>query len=117
MSGADMVEMTISNGTICIIGADIVQTRNKLEKEADKAWRELVDISKYFGVPLEEKKKEEEMGREERMDWRELVDMVSKWQEDATKLKMIEEVLRNEDYDNYKVKMISRIVGIKNKEK
>lgn len=57
------------------------------------------------------------MGREERMDWRELVDMVSKWQEDATKLKMIEEVLRNEDYDNYKLKMISRIVGVQNKEK
>ena len=112
-----MVEMTITNGTVCIIGADIVQTRNKLEKEADKAWRELVDISKYFGVPLEEKKKEEEMGREERMDWRELVDMVSKWQEDATKLRMIEEVIREEDNSYSKIMMISRIVGIKNKEK
>lgn len=90
MSGADMVELTVTNGTICIIGADIVQTRNKLELQAEK---------------------------EATMDWRELMDLVSKWQEDATKLKMIEEVLRNEDYDNYKLKMISRIVGVQNKEK
>lgn len=90
MSSADMVEMTITNGMIRIIGADIVQTRNKLELQAEK---------------------------ETTMDWRELMDMVSKWQEDATKLRMIEEVIREEDNSYSKIRMISRIVGIKNKEK
>lgn len=90
MSSADMVEMTITNGMIRIIGADIVQTRNKLELQAEK---------------------------EATMDWRELMDMVSKWQDDATKLRMIEEVIREEDNSYSKIMMISRIVGIKNKEK
>lgn len=90
MSSADMVEMTITNGMIRIIGADIVQTRNKLELQAEK---------------------------EATMDWRELMDMVSKWQDDATKLRMIEEVIREEDNAYSKIMMISRIVGIKNKEK
>lgn len=90
MSSADMVEMTITNGMIRIIGADIVQTRNKLELQAEK---------------------------EATMDWRELMDMVSKWQDDATKLRMIEEVIREEGNSYTKIMMISRIVGIKNKEK
>lgn len=90
MSSADMVEMTITNGMIRIIGADIVQTRNKLELQAEK---------------------------EATMDWRELMDMVSKWQEDATKLRMIEEVIREEGDSYSKIRMISRIVGIRNKEK
>lgn len=89
MSTADLVEIQIKDGTIKIIGADVVQTRNALELRAERGFD---------------------------LDIHEMIDMVTRWSEDRTKISQIEEVLRVPGANYKKIDFISRIVGVKNKE-
>lgn len=90
MSTADLVEIQVKDGTVQIIGADVVQTRNALELRAER------------GLDL---------------DIHEMIDMVTRWSEDRTKVSQIEEVLRVPGPTYEKIDFIARIVGVKNKEK
>lgn len=88
MCSADLVEITIHNGEVAVIGSDIVSIRNKLSLLAEREEAEMLSVE-------------------------DAINIATQAQEAQTKLELIKQIFEVYSYSEDRLKGIAAIVGYK----